>query len=84
MCKLGRIAAGHVYFSDSQAIPVGLNPQTGAFYDTFRSYLLGLYAVRTAAAAVHNAAAAVGDVEAVQAAPRGTQQPLLQAVHMGG
>ncbi|GFR47986.1 hypothetical protein Agub_g9810, partial [Astrephomene gubernaculifera] len=32
---------GSIYFSDSQAIPVGLSPEPEPFYDTFRSYLLG-------------------------------------------
>lgn len=37
---------GVIYFSSSQEIPVGLDAQTGTFYDTFNSYLLGLVAVR--------------------------------------
>ncbi|GIL73771.1 hypothetical protein Vretimale_5363 [Volvox reticuliferus] len=34
---------GTIYFSASQDIPVGLSPDKPAFYDTLRSYLLGLY-----------------------------------------
>ncbi|GLC34854.1 hypothetical protein PLESTM_000247100 [Pleodorina starrii] len=34
---------GTIYFSSSQDIPVGLSLEKPAFYDTFRSYLLGLY-----------------------------------------
>lgn len=33
---------GTIYFTDSQSIPTGPSPD-GSFYDTFRSYLLGLY-----------------------------------------
>ncbi|KAG2446511.1 hypothetical protein HYH02_008502 [Chlamydomonas schloesseri] len=33
--------SGAIYFSDSQSIPVYPDRETGTFYDTFQSYLLG-------------------------------------------
>ncbi|KAG2486526.1 hypothetical protein HYH03_014827 [Edaphochlamys debaryana] len=40
---IARGEGGAIYFSDSQAVPVGLSPDQGPFYDTFRGFMQGLY-----------------------------------------